>query len=182
MEIAIINEDLFKENSPIRDNTNIAEFVPYIIIAQKMYIEPLIGRPLVREIQNAIAANIGPDHTPIPPRIQALILEIAPCLSFYAVYQGLPFHWAGIQNKGITVADSENSKAITGNDLASLRAWLRTDAQAWADKLLQYLKGCRSDYPAWVPPAGCGCDTENPGRPVQLNYGINIPKNRRRKC
>lgn len=183
MEIAIINEALFKENSPVRDNAAIDEFVPYILIAQKMYIVPLIGRALVTRIQNAIAESLKTESpVPIPADIQALIVEIAPCLSFYAVYQGLPFHWAGIQNKGITLADSDNSKSIDGNDMSKLRSWLRTDAQSWADALLNYLKGCRAIYPEWVPPPGCVCDDTVSTRPVPLDYGINIPPRRRRKC
>lgn len=184
MEIAIISEQLFKDNGPVREDAVIAKFVPYIILAQKMYIEPLIGRTLMKRIQQAIYDNqysatppdVGP---PIPDDIQALILEIAPCLSFYAVYQGLPFHWAGIQNKGVTIANSENSEGITWNDLAGLRAWLRTDAQSWATTLLNYLKGCRSTYPEWVPPAGCDCDEDAP-KTFKLDFGINIPKPRRR--
>ena len=38
MEIVLINEALFTENSPIKENTIITKFVPYIGIAQKMYI------------------------------------------------------------------------------------------------------------------------------------------------
>jgi hypothetical protein len=39
MEIILINEEIFKENSPIKDDTIITKFVPYLSIAQKMYIE-----------------------------------------------------------------------------------------------------------------------------------------------
>lgn len=181
MEIAIINEELFKENSPVRDNAVITEFVPYIILAQKMYIIPLIGRALVKRIQKAIEDSLKEEPIPIPPDIQALIVEIAPCLSFYAVYQGLPFHWAGIQNKGITLADSENSKSIDGKDLGQLLNWLRRDAQLWAASLLTYLKGCRQLYPDWQPPADCDCDDTKP-EPPKLNFGISIPDKRRRTC
>lgn len=44
MEILLISEKLFRENSPIQDNTNLVKFIPYIGIAQKIYIEPLLGK------------------------------------------------------------------------------------------------------------------------------------------
>lgn len=185
MEIAIINEDLFKQNSPIKDDTIISKFVPYILIAQRMYIERILGRPLLEELQAQIkeASEVDPVPTPYPitPENQALILEIAPALSFYAVYQGIPFHWAAIVNKGITVRESENSKGVDIKDIAQLRRWLKDDAEYWARRLVDYLCGCKQNYPNWKPASGygcggCGCDGEDTRRP--LDAGIFIPKRR----
>lgn len=187
MEIAIISEELFKENSPIKDDTIITKFVPYILIAQKMYIERIIGRPLLEELQSQIAqAQETPDANPYPitPENQALILEIAPALSFYAVYQGIPFHWAAIVNKGITVRESENSKGVGINDIAQLRRWLKDDAEYLANKLVSYLCGCTDKYPAWKPGSGydcgCGCNGDTGSKSVPLDAGIFIPKRRKR--
>lgn len=35
MEVVLINETLFKENGPIKEDTIITKFMPYINIAQK---------------------------------------------------------------------------------------------------------------------------------------------------
>ena len=127
MEIVLINEELFKENSPIKDDTIITKFVPYISIAQKMYIERILGKPLSDELKDQVkaASRTGATSDKITPENQALILILAPALSFYAVYQGIPFHWAAIVNKGITVRESENSKAVDIKDIAQLRRWLK---------------------------------------------------------
>lgn len=180
MEIAIINEELFKLNSPIKDDTSIGKFVPYIIMVQGMYIKPLIGIPLYEELQTQIkAASVVPPPAvnPITPANQALILEIAPALSFYAVYQGLPFHWASLVNKGVTILESENSKGVDIDDIAQLRRWLLDDATRLMGLLRSYLGGC-SLYPLYKPD-DCGCDTAAHQTP--LNQGIYIPQ-RKRKC
>lgn len=186
MEIAIITEALFKENSPIKDDTLISKFVPYIIIAQKMYVERIIGRALLEELQDQIkSAQETPDADPYPitPENQALITEIAPALSFYAVYQGIPFHWAAIVNKGITVRESENSGAVSLNDVSQLRRWLKDDAEYMARSLVTYMCGCKGKYPLWMPGegygCGCGCDGENGSNKVPLDAGIYIPKRRK---
>lgn len=185
MEIAIINEALFIENSPIKEETVISKFVPYIIIAQKMYIERIIGRPLLEELQDQIrTAQETPsaDPNPISPDNQALILEIAPVLSFYACYQGLPFHWAAIVNKGLTVRESENSKGVDVKDLAQLRRWLKDDAEYMATRLVKYLCGCKSKYPLWKPDTGYGCGggcNDEGTKAVPLDAGIYIPRKRR---
>ncbi len=183
MEIAIINEALFKENSPIKDDTIISKFVPYILIAQKMYVERILGRPLLEELQDQVKAASGANPEPIPEENQALIIEVAPVLSFYAVYQGIPFHWAAIVNKGITVRNSENSNAVDIKDIAQLRRWLKDDAEYLARTLVSYLCSCQSKYPNWKPgtgyDCGCGCGDNNGSKTVPLDAGIFIPKRRR---
>jgi hypothetical protein len=174
MEIVLINEGLFKENSPLKDDTIIAKFVPYINIAQKIYIERILGKPLTDELKDQVKAASQPDATgdEITPENQALILILAPALSFYAVYQGLPFHWAAIVNKGVTLRESENSKAIDIKDIAQLRRWLRDDAEELGRDLIGYLCRCREKYPLWRPERGCGCGgrEQNP-----IDTGIFIP-------
>lgn len=180
MEITLISEDLFKANSPIKDDTFISKFVPYIVLAQKMYIEKILGRAVVDELQDQIkAATEDPYANPYPitPENQALLQMIAPPLSFYAVYQGLPFHWAAIVNKGVTMRNSENSDAAGLNDIAQLRRWLRDDAEELTRQLIDYLCNCGGTYPLWTPRGycggGCGCDGKNNS---PFDSGIFIPR------
>lgn len=181
MEIALINEALFKLYSPVREDTVISEFIPYITMVQKMYIRPVLGIPLYEELQAQIKAaseNPTTEPNPITPQNRALIVELAPALSHYAVYQGLPFHWASILNKGITTRESENSKALDIKDVSQLRRWVRDDAEHLLGDLVKYLRGC-SLYPLWAPADGCGCDGDNSGRStIPLDAGIFIPKRR----
>ena len=158
MEIALINESLFRDNSPVKDDTIIGKFIPYIVLAQRLYIAPILGDALTSELQTQIkiASETG-DTTAITQTNQALILMIAPPLSFYAVYQALPFHWASLINKGITLLESENSKAIGIDELGQLRRYLRDDAQILAQQLADYLCHCEANYPLWRPSESCGC-------------------------
>ena len=179
MEVALISEALFKENSPIKDDTIIAKFVPYIGIAQRMYLDKLLGRALVEELQAQIkAAQVEPtpDPYPITEHNQALLQLIAAPLSFYAVYQGIPFHWAAIINKGITVRESENSKAVDIKDIAQLRRWLKDDAEFLIGQLVEYLCECGENYPLWKSGDYCGkgCDGSTTNN-LPFDAGIYIP-------
>lgn len=160
MEILIISEDLFKENSPVGTNVNLEDWAPYILIVQKMYLRKILGAPLLIELQAQIkaATEAGPtDPNPITPDNRALLIEIAPALAFYTIYQGLPFQWAKIQNKGITALESENSKALEYQDIAKLQRKTLEDAERLAHDLIAYLCGCASKYPTWAPAPGYGC-------------------------
>lgn len=166
--IAIISEELFLEHSPIKENTVLTKFVPYVKIAQRLYIKPILGDPLLNELQEQVKAN------DLTPHNKALILEIAPALSFYSVYQGLPMHWATIQNKGITKLSSENSEALEINDLGQIRRWTLETAEVFADQLRDYLKRCAEHYPTYRPERSA-CD-DNRGADNTLDFGIFIPK------
>jgi hypothetical protein len=149
IQLPLISESLFKQYSPVTSNTNITEFVPYIGIAQELHIEPVLGEPLMSELKKQIADNS------LTSENSSLILRIAPALSFYAVYQALPFHWAAIVNKGITIRDSENSKGIDIKDLAQLRQWIKNDADILKGQLVDFLCRCTASYPLWRPESGC---------------------------
>jgi hypothetical protein len=171
METALINEELFKENSPVKEDTVISKFVPYIILVQKLYIEKILGKPLTDELKVQVQTDT------LTPANKALILKIAPSLSFYAVYQGLPFHWASVVNKGVTLRNSENSDATTLKDIAQLKRWIKDDAEEFARDLIEYLCECKDTYPLWKPTRGCGCCPEDTGRDViPFDAGIFIPK------
>ena len=148
-QISIINEQLFKQHSPVTANTDISEFIPYIHIAQELHIRPLLGELLIDELTHQVETNsLTADNS-------LLIVKIAPVLSFYAVYQALPFHWATIVNKGITIRESENSKGIDIKDLAQLRQWIKNDAEILKSQLTDFLNQHQSVYPLWKSPNDC---------------------------
>lgn len=172
-QLPLINEQLFKQHSPVTANTNIAEFVPYICIAQELHISEILGNPLMDELQAQISENT------LTGENSNLILRIAPALSFYAVYQALPFHWATIINKGITIRESENSKGIDIKDLAQLRQWIKNDADTLKQQLVDYLMHNATDYPLWRPKDQCAAANQNEGKSaITFDSGFYFPRKR----
>ena len=145
MDIVIISEELLKANSPITTDTVVAEFVPYVAIAQSIYVEPVLGTPLMDELKQQIESNS------LTPANSRLIEKTASPLAYFTAYQALPFHWAKIVNKGITIKESENSKGVALNDISQLRRWLRNDAELLVKLLVKYLYKHKEEYPLWRP-------------------------------
>ena len=167
-QTAIINENLFKQHSPVTSNTKLAEFMPYISIAQELYIVPVLGEPQMEELKSQIASNSLTETN------SKLIVKIAPALSFFAVYQGLPFHWASIVNKGITIRESENSKGVDINDVAQLRRWIKDDASVFLSLLINFLHAEQSAYPLWKPNKDYSCS--NSHKRACSDSGFYFPK------
>lgn len=177
IQLPLINEQLFKQHSPVTATTDITEFVPYISIAQELHIAPVLGEPLMSELKEQVAGNsLTPDNSD-------LILKIAPALSFYALYQGLPFHWATIVNKGITIRESENSKGIDISDLAQLRQWIKNDADALKNQLVDFLCRCKASYPLWRPQGDCCHEVIHEGSHAKdFDSGFFFPKKDKGCC
>lgn len=142
--------------------TDITEFIPYICIAQELYIEPILGNALMDELKAQAAAN---DLT--TPNSD-LIVKLAPALSFYAVYQALPFHWAAIVNKGVTIRESENSKGVDIKDIAQLRRWMLNDADILRNQLIDFMHRHKENYPLWNPQRGCDTGRPSAGQVLTL--------------
>lgn len=178
LQTPIINEELFKLHSPVTSNVDIEEFLPYICIAQELHIEPILGEPLMQELKQQIKDNELTDHH------SALIVKVAPALSFYTVYQALPFHWATIANKGITIRESENSRGVDVKDIAQLRRWVKDDADLLRDQLIDFLCKCRANYPLWRPSDVNCCDDRIPegSSRKSFNSGFYFPKKRGCGC
>lgn len=163
IQLPLISEKLFKMHSPVTSNTDITEFIPYICIAQELHIAGILGEPLMEELCEQVSANA------LTPENSDLILKIAPVLSFCAVYQALPFHWATIVNKGITIRESENSKGVDIRDLAQLRQWVKNDADVLKQQLVDFLYKCRTNYPLWQPEDKCK-------KEMEFDSGFYFPK------
>ncbi|SBW07144.1 DUF6712 family protein [uncultured Dysgonomonas sp.] len=163
IQLPLISEKLFKMHSPVTSNTDITEFIPYICIAQELHIASILGEPLMEELCEQVSANT------LTPENSDLILKIAPVLSFCAVYQALPFHWATIVNKGITIRESENSKGVDIRDLAQLRQWVKNDADVLKQQLVDFLYKCRTNYPLWQPEDKCK-------KEMEFDSGFYFPK------
>lgn len=162
----LITESLFKQHSPVTSATDITEFIPYICIAQELYIEPVLGRALIDELKQQVCANV------LTAANSDLIVRLAPALSFYAVYQALPFHWAAIVNKGITIRESENSRGVDIKDIAQLRRWILNDADILRNQLVAFMAEHSMRYPLWKPD-GCQCGA---GATQGFDSGFYFPK------
>lgn len=173
LQTPIINEQLFKLHSPVTANVDIEEFLPYIFIAQELHIEPILGEPLMTQLKKQILENTLTEHS------SALIVKVAPALAFYTVYQALPFHWATIANKGVTIRESENSKGVDVKDIAQLRRWIKDDADLLKGQLVDYMCKYRSLYYLWRPLDTACCNSIIPEGSTGKSFdsGFYFPKN-----
>ena len=152
----LITEDYFKTYSPIPDNYNIKEIKPYFHVAEKLWIEPIIGMPLYEELLDEVEKN------EVTPENATLLLNIYPLLAFAIVYESLPFVGYHLSQVGITKGKSENSEPVSINDVNYISSQLRNQCETMKKLLKKFLDENAEHYPLYYADnnAECNCDDE----------------------
>lgn len=155
-DTVIISEDLMKLHSGISKNLPIDKVFPFCILAQSYFIEPILGTPLLEELQ----AQIEDDD--LTPENKALIIKIAPCLALYTEYLAMRSLAYSVTAKGITLEASDNSRSINEKELGELILDIQTRAEMAQELLIKYLCRCKDLYSLWRPEQPCICAKYEP--------------------
>lgn len=151
----LITEDYFKTYSPIPDNYNIKELKPYFHVAEKIWIEKIIGTPLYEELLEEVENdNVTPEHA-------TLLLNIYPLLAFAIVYESLPFVSYHITQIGITKGASENSTSVSINDVNYISTQLRNQCETMKMLLKKFLDEHAEHYPLYYAADNVECDCDD---------------------
>lgn len=152
----LITEDYFKTYSPIPDNYNIKEIKPYFHVAEKLWIEPIIGMPLYEELLDEV------EKDEVTPENATLLLNIYPLLAFAITYESLPFVGYHLSQVGITKGKSEISEPVSINDVNYISTQLRNQCETMKKLLKKFLDENAEHYPLYYADnnAECNCDND----------------------
>ena len=153
----LITEEYFKTYSPISDNYNIKDIKPYFHVAEKLWIEPIIGTPLYEELLDEVEKN------EVTPENATLLLNIYPLLAFAIVYESLPFVGYHLSQVGITKGKSENSEPVSINDVNYISTQLRNQCETMKMLLKKFLDEHAEHYPLYYADntVECKCDYDD---------------------
>ena len=155
-ETIIISEELLKLYSPISKNVGVDRIFPFIHLAQPYYILPVLGKPLMEELQRQI------DEDSLTEENKALILKVAMPLAMWTSYLAVRALGYSFTQKGVTKEKSENSESINEKEMGEYILSLKNQAEMSQEILIAYLCGCRDLYPLWKPSVECNCSKYEP--------------------
>ena len=152
----LITEEYFKTYSPISDNYNIKDIKPYFHVAEKLWIEPIIGMPLYEELLDEV------EKDEVTPENATLLLNIYPLLAFAITYESLPFVGYHLSQVGITKGKSEISEPVSINDVNYISTQLRNQCETMKKLLKKFLDENAEHYPLYYADntVECNCDDE----------------------
>lgn len=179
-EVYLINEELLKQFSNMSRNVGIDKILPYINLSQPFYITPILGEPLVEELQEEIETNTLTELN------KALILKIAPALALWTDFLSARSLAYTITAKGITREHSENSESLSKEEIGYYIGSIRESAEQATELLIKYLCKCRDNYPRWKPEKDCQCSKYIPesegSAENHFKSVIYFPSGRPNKC
>ena len=143
----IINEKYFKKYSPIPLNYDLSEIRNYIVVAEKIWVIPVIGQDLYDEIQKQVDENSLSDEN------STLLTEggLWQYLAFATCLESLAFIWANFSEVGITLGKSDNSESVTLKDITYIEQNLRRQVEVLKESLIMWLNSHSKSFPSYVP-------------------------------
>ena len=152
----LITEQYLKQYSPIPNNFKWDDILPFIPIAEEVWVAPILGRKLYNELLTEVSENnVSGEHA-------TLLLKIYPYLSMAIVYESMPFLAHHISEKGITAGHSDNSEPISSSELSNMQNHIRTQLEVLKKMLKQFLNEHKECFPSYdVDYSDCSCDNND---------------------
>lgn len=154
--ILFISEQTLKDRSLLQDNVDPKLIKPTIKMAQDMYIEPILGTGLYRELQEQIA-----DDDLSVENKTLLDNYITDCLCWYVQAEMVMSLGFKFTNKNVLRKTSENSDVPSISELFDLEERTKNKAEWYAQRITNFLCEYNEDYPLYDNP-GNGLDIIHP--------------------
>lgn len=150
----LMDERYFKAFSPVPNNYNIEEILPYFKVAERIWIEPILGTALYEELIEQVNDNKLTDLN------STLLMEVYPLEAYAITYESLPFLSYHISEVGITKGKSDNSDSVSINDVNYINSHLRSQVEVLKSELKKWLNDHADAYPLYKPD-DCQCNDDD---------------------
>ena len=166
--VLFISEQRLKSITAIHDNVEPNDLMPYVVQAQDIYIQEILGTTFFNSLKDAIV------NSTLTTAETTLIDDyLAPTTANYALYLGLPTLNYKIKNKAVLVPTSEESTTTGLDEIRFLRDSILDTAQFYAQRSIEYLCNNDVEFPDYTNPNID--DGMLPNKNTQYNAGIFIP-------
>ena len=169
--VLFISESKLKSSTAINLNLSTDLLLPYVLQAQKLYVEPKLGTDLYQKLESLITAgtigNVGNEA------YKTLVDDyIGDMLPNWAFYHAIPYLRFKIENGNIYSKTSETGTALTTEEAQSLREEISNTAQYYTERLIEYIRNNTSLFPEYSTNSGADI---SPNKNAYYN-GLNIER------
>ena len=171
--VLFISEDLLKSLTATNLNVSVNIIRPYILQAQKLYIETKLGTDLTQKLKDLIVAGtVGA----VGNEAYKTLLDdyISFVLVNFSFYHCIPFLRFKIENGNIYSKTSETGTALSTEEAQHLREEVRNTAEYYTERMIDYICNNNSLFPEYN--TNTGSDV-NPDQNAYYN-GMNLERPR----
>ena len=151
--VLFISEDRLKDSTTIGLNVDPSLIRPYIVSAQKLYVETKLGTDLNQKLKDLIIAgtvNAGGNEA------YATLLNdyISEMLPGFALYMAIPFLRFKIENGNIYSKTSETGNALSTEEAQNLRNEVLNTAEYYMEQMINYIRNNTASFPEYSTNTG----------------------------
>ena len=151
--VLFISEAKLKDSTAINLNVAPEILLPYVLQAQRIYIETKLGTTLYEKLESLITAgtigNVGNEA------YKTLVDDyIGDMLPNWAFYHAIPFLRFKIENGNIYSKTSETGTALSTEEAQHLREEVRNNAEYFTERMIKYITNNITLFPEYNTNSG----------------------------
>jgi len=147
----ISRNDIIKQ-SPLQGSIDADRLLSFVRTAQEKYVLDLLGTVLYYKLQEKI---LDGTFSQMGPYYQDLMKDhIKPTLIWYAVGEYLPFSGVQFKSEGAVKHESEQSKAVSKNEIDYLLQKATDNGEYYATRMQNYLISYSNEIPEYLESVG----------------------------
>jgi hypothetical protein len=145
----VTRNDIIKK-TPLQGSIDADRLLPFVQTAQEKYLLNLLGTVLYERLQLDIE-----NQTPFTGFYEVLMTDhIKPTLIWYTVVEYLPFSGVQFKSEGAVRHESEQSRAVSKNEIDYLLQKSMNNADYYATRLQNYLISYSNEIPEYLQSVG----------------------------
>ena len=151
--------------------------MPYILLAQDMFILPVLGTDLDAKLKSDIqGGSLAGDYKTLvetyiqPALVQFAFAELAPFLRLRFV-----------NNSIVVMGDTDTGSAATFEDLSPIISRSKDAAEFYRERLIDYIRNNTSSFPEYSTNSGSDLDPTVNNYFAGINLDVNVPRSNRLK-
>ena len=151
--VLFISEEKLKDSTTIGLNVDPSYLRPYIISAQKLYVETKLGTDLNQKLKDLIVAGTVNDAG---NEAYATLLNdyIGEMLPGFALYMAIPFLRFKIEDGNIYSKTSETGTALSTEEAQHLRNEVLNTSEYYMERMIEYIRNNTSSFPEYSTNTG----------------------------
>jgi hypothetical protein len=165
---ALLDTDYLFKRSMVDDNVDTKLLTTFIITAQDLHIQTILGENLYNKIMDDVSTgSISGDYKTL------LMNYVMPAHMWFTIYEAIPFISFKITNKSITQKSGPNEPIANSGDLNWLRNIVKKNADFYNQRVREYIINLPSSFPEYF--TTIGIERITPKRTTYFS-GIYLPR------
>tara|TARA_R100000700_G_C3122103_1_gene110669 strand:+ start:201 stop:782 length:582 start_codon:yes stop_codon:yes gene_type:complete len=173
----MISATRLKKDTALGGSVDDNLIMPYILLAQDMYILPILGTDLDAKIKSDIQAGslAGAYKTLVETYIQPALVQFS--FAELAPFMRLRF----VNNAIVVMGATEQSSSATYEDLQPIMDRAKDAAEFYRQRCIDYLRNNTSSFPEYSSNQGADLDPTVNNYYAGINLDTNVPRSNRLK-